>query len=213
MILITLFLDFIIEWWQFQMVSLPVMSSQLSLFWPAVKCFSRIVSKIAKTSLERQQVQDPLNCHYDRPSPEFGTIAWFLNQMNPILNRLTGLRFARPNFRRSSFSSTSPSYPELDKTRKATPEVLPGLDLTNASAPSIEPPSYNEAVYQQSDSPVRHERLIWYFLESLMGEETLHDSARKPFAVTDIIIYRIYQYRQLSNRLCIRLFIHLYFSY
>ena len=51
---------------------------------------------------------------------------------------------------------------ELDKTRKAIPEVLPGLDqnLTNASAPSIEPPSYYEAVYQQSDSPLWRERLI-----------------------------------------------------
>ena len=44
-----------------------------------------------------------------------------------------------------------------------------------------------------------------------------NDSARRPFAVTDTIIYQIHQYRQLSNRLCKRLrkwlFIKLYFSY
>ena len=49
---------------------------------------------------------------------------------------------------------------ELDKTRKAIPEVLPGLDQNLTKDFSIEPPSYNEAVYQQSDSPVRHEILI-----------------------------------------------------
>ena len=57
------------------------------------------------------QLRDPLNGHYDRPSPEFGTIAWFSNQMNPILNRFKGLRFARPNSPHSGFSSTFPSCP------------------------------------------------------------------------------------------------------
>ena len=42
-------------------------------------------------------------------------------------------------------------FQELDKTRKAIPEVLPGLDqnLANASAPFIEPPSYYEAVFER----------------------------------------------------------------
>ena len=57
------------------------------------------------------QLRDPLNGHYDRPSPEFGTIAWFSNQINPILNRFTGLRFARSNSPHSSFSSMFPSCP------------------------------------------------------------------------------------------------------
>ena len=51
-------------------------------------------------------------------------------------------------------------FQELAKTRKVIPEVLPGLDQNLTKDSSIEPPSYNEAVYQQSDSPIRREMLI-----------------------------------------------------
>ena len=43
------------------------------------------------------------------------------------------------------------------KTYQVLPEVLPGLDKNNMTPePSIEPPSYNEAVFQNADSAVQN---------------------------------------------------------
>ena len=105
-----------------------------------------------ESNLERQQDQDSLNGHI--PLPGFGFDSTLPVKFCTIYSLQCRLHIDFFCIELIHFLQ------EYDKTCKVITEVLPGMDQNLTRDSIIEPPSYNEAVYQQSDSPVRREMMI-----------------------------------------------------